>query len=214
LEPLHYVASNPLKYIDPTGEILYVFGTANDLTALQQVANAKLQGVDLVIDQSGRASLVPNQEEGPASPEEQAFADVFAVAINHPQSISISVTNRDSGVIFGQYTTGTIDVGDIAAVGNGRGVDSASVLAHEIAEQTAKQTMRLSNSDSDFSQAHRLAFSAQQRVSGYTLISQQPQLDARNTGYILSDHGKRSATVTVTFLFVNGNLSRVSRREH
>ncbi len=209
-----YVAGNPLKYLDPSGEILNFFGTADDLSKLQEVANQTLQGVDLVIDQNGRASLVPNNEVGPASPEQQAFADTLSSAINSRQSVNIGVTSGDIGITFGQYATGRIDIQDIAAVGSGRGVNSASALAHEIAEQTAKQTMGLSNTPNDFAQAHRLAVSAQQKVSGYILVYQEPHLNRQGTGYIISDHGKGSDTVTVTFRFVNGNLVRVDRREH
>jgi hypothetical protein len=210
----NYVACNPLKYVDPTGEILNFFGTDDDLKKLQIIADDKLYGVDLVIDGNGRASLVPNNEEGPASPEQQAFADTLASAIDHAQSINVNVTHGDSDTVFGSYAKGTIDIGDIAGVGSGRGVDSASILAHEVAEQTAKQTMGLSNSPDDRNEAHRLGVSAQQRASGYILIDQDPHLNQRNTGYVLSDLGRGSATVTVTFLFVNGNLTRVSRRDH
>ena len=210
----NYVASNPLKYVDPTGEVLYFFGTADDINKLQEVANKTLHGVDLVVDQNGRASLVPNKEAGAASPEQQAFAGTFASAINHSQSINIGVTSGDSGVTFGQYVTGTIDIKDIAAAGNGRGANSGSILTHEIAEQTAKQTMGLANNLSDFRQAHRLAISAQESVSGYTFIYQSSSPNRQGTAYIVSDHGKGSSTVTVTFQFINGNLARVNRREH
>ncbi len=208
----NYVAGNPLKFIDPTGEVLFFFGTESDIQKLEQVADETLHGVDLVVDQNGRASLVPNNESGPASPEQQAFANTLADAINRPQSINIGVTHGDSGVIFGQYATGIIDIKDIAAAGSGKGAGSASVLAHEVAEQTAKQAMGLTNDGAGFDQAHRLALIAQQAVSGYTRISQSVNLNEHRTGTIVGVHSKGREVVTVTFKFVNGNLVRTTRR--
>jgi hypothetical protein len=138
----------------------------------------------------------------------------LASAINNQKSIDIGVVNGSSSVIFGQYSTGIIDIRDIAAAGSGRGANSAVALAHEIAEQTAKQTMGLSNTQSDFNYAHRLAISAQETVSGYTYINQDARLNSQNTGQISTMHGKGNATVTVTFQVVNGDITRVSRREH
>jgi RHS repeat-associated protein len=207
-----YVAGNPLKYIDPTGEILNFFGTDSDIRKLERVANRQLHGVHLVVDQNGRASLVSNGDAGAGSPQQQAFANTLADAINRPQTINIGVTHDDSGITFGQYTTGTIDIGDIAAAGNGAGANSVSILSHEIAEQTAKQSMGLGNNGADFDRAHQIAVAAQNATSGYNLVSQTSHLSESLTGNIVGVHQKGDQIVTVTFQFVNGNLVRVTRR--
>jgi hypothetical protein len=74
----NYVAGNPMKYLDPSGEVLYLFGVGSGPDEVEAVANDTLVGVDLVIGSDGRASLVANEEVGPASPEQQAFADTLA----------------------------------------------------------------------------------------------------------------------------------------
>jgi hypothetical protein len=155
--------------------------------------------------------LVPNNETGPASPEEQAFANTLANAIGRPQAINITVVRGDPNVAFGQYISGRLDVGDVAAAGSGRGVNSAAILAHEVAEQTAKQAMGLPNTREGFSQAHPSGVAAQQATSGYTRLSVTGSLNRDLTGALVSTHQRGNDQVTVTFQFVNGNLVRVRR---
>ncbi len=205
-----YAAGSPLKYVDPTGEILYFFGVGNDPDEVEKVANNTLVGVDLVIDANGNASLVTNNETGKPTAEQQALQDLLSAAIGDPRNIGINVTSGDSDVIFGQFVTATIDIGDIAAVGSGEGVDAASIFAHEIAEQTAAQTQGLPFDAAGHAMAHRAGVAAQESVSGYTRL--KPTVDLRRgTGSIVGHHQRGNATVTVTFRFVNGNLVRVQR---
>lgn len=206
-----YVADNPLKYVDPTGEVLYFFGVGNGPDQVEAVANNTLFGVDLEIDARGKASLVPNNEVGPPTPEQQALADTLSGAINHTKNIGLTVASGAGDVVFGQYSTATLDIGDISGAGNGPGVNAAAILAHEVGEQTAAQTRGLAADISGFNVAHRAGIRAQESVSGYTRVSSAPQLDANNSGQIVGTHRRGNDVVTVTFYFTNGNLTRVVR---
>lgn len=126
--------------------------------------------------------------------------------------MNLNVVSGDSGVIFGQYISGNIDIQDIAAAGNGRGVNSAATLSHEVAEQTVKQTLGLPNSRAGLDQAHPLGLAAQRATSGYTRLSGTNTLNAQSTGNITGTHQRGNESVTVTFQFVNGNLVRTTRR--
>jgi len=210
---LNYVTDNPLKYLDPTGEVLFFFGVGNDPAEVEKVANSFLHGVDLAIGSDGKASLVPNQELGPPTPEQQALADTFADAINRPENIGITVASNRADVIFGQFITSTIDIADISAVGTGRGVTSAAILAGEVAEFTASQVTRASPTFAGHSNVHPFAVRAREGVSGFNLIpgSEFRRLNFRNTGIVGATHIRGGNRVTVTFLFVNGDLQRVTR---
>jgi RHS repeat-associated protein len=207
----NYVAGNPLKYVDPTGEILYFFGSAANLEKLKKEVNNSLYGFDLTIDKNGKAALVPNNEAGPPTPEQQAFSRTLADAISRPQSISLSVVSGDTDVVFGQFISGKLDIQDIGAVGSGRGVNSAALIAHEVAEQTAKQTLGIPSTGDGHAQAHVYGVEAQQAASGYHLISRAGELDENLSGTLVGVHQRGSERVTVTFQFVNGNLVKFTR---
>ncbi len=208
----NYVAGNPLKYVDPTGEVLFFFGQRAELEQLKKLVNDTLHGYDLQIDKNGKASLVANQEAGPPSPEQQAFADTLSKAINEPGAVNLSVVSGASDVIFGQYISGQVDISDIGGIGDGRGVSAAAVLAHEIAEQTQKQTLGLPSDKTGFAVAHPFGVAAQEAVSGYRRVSTFDTLNAQNTGQLGGSHQRGRDTVTVTFQFVNGNLVKTTRR--
>jgi RHS repeat-associated protein len=205
-----YVSGNPLKYIDPTGEILIFSGQRDDLSLVEEVANKKLHGVDLVIDKNGKAMLVPNQEKGEATPEQQAFADTLQSAIGKTAAVNINVVSGDPGVVFGQYVTGTIDIGDIAGVGDIPGISGAAILAGEIAEQNAAVTQTLRPTEAGHQAAHRAAAHAIQTTTGYRRIDQFHTLDTSGTGAIYAAHKQGNTIVGIKFKFVNGNLVLVS----
>lgn len=210
----NYVAGNPLKYSDPTGEILFFFGATGNVEQVESVANDSLHGVDLVIDANGKASLVPNNEVGPPSPEQQAFAGTLASAINAKQTISLSVVSGDKQVTFGQYLTGKVDIGDIMTAGRANPAGSASLLAHEIEEQRVKQSRNLPGDLSGYSVAHPFGIAAQNQTSGYILdvASRQKNLDSSLSGTTSAVHRRGNSAVRVTFQWKNGNLVRVTRR--
>ena len=210
----NYVAGNPLKYIDPTGEILFFFGATRNVEQVKSVANDSLHGVDLVTDANGKASLVPNNEVGPPSPEQQAFAGTLQSAISSKQTISLAVVSGDTNVIFGQYISGKVDIGDVMTAGGINPAGSASLLAHEIAEQQIKQSRNLSSDATGYSIAHPFGVAAQNRTSGYMLdiASRQKNLDSSLTGTTSAVHHRGSSAVRVTFQWKNGNLVRVTRQ--
>jgi hypothetical protein len=116
-------------------------------------------------------------------------------------------------VIFGQYVSGKLDISDIAGVGLGPGVNSASLLAHEVAEQSQKIALGLQNDEAGHALAHRFGVAAQGRTSGYARTSVFNALDDARTGSVGGTHQRGAASVTVTFQFVSGNLVKVERKE-
>jgi hypothetical protein len=207
-----YVAGNPINSIDPSGEVLFFIGPLNALRQVEQVANDTLHGYDLVIGGNGQARLMPNSEVGAPSSEQRALQSTLASAIDRRETVSINVTSGDSAVTFGQYISGRLDIGDIAAVGKGAGVTDASILAHEVREQEIKQIRGLPNTPAGHAQAHARAVDAQEAVSGYQKVTTTPNLSAQNTGTITGVHRRGTVVITVTFQFVRGRLTRVSRR--
>jgi RHS repeat-associated protein len=207
-----YVAGNPINAIDPSGEALFWIGPANAQRQVEQVANDTLHGVDLVIDGNGMASLVPNSETGLATPEQQALQNTLASAISRPEIVRLNLTSGSRSVMFGQYISGNLDIGDIAAAGKGSGVNDGALLAHEVREQEVKQVGGLLNDTAGYAQAHIPAVAAQEAVSGFQKISSVRNLNSQNTGTVVGVHARGTSRVTVTFQFVNGNLVRVTRR--
>lgn len=81
------------------------------------------------------------------------------------------------------------------------------MLAHEIAEQTAKQTNSMGK-DRD----HEFGISAENAVSGFTRgPGMTGTFDASLTGSVTVPYSIGNRTVPITFQWVNGNLIKVVR---
>jgi hypothetical protein len=117
-------------------------------------------------------------------------------AINERATINIGVVSGASDVVFGQYISGRVDITDISGAGAGRGVSSAALLAHEIAEQTQKQSLGLASDRPGFAVAHPFGLAAQQSVSGYRRIAAFETLNSQNTGAVGGTHQRGNDTVT------------------
>lgn len=210
----NYVRNNPLLYVDPTGEILVFSGSKQDLEALKQLVNKNLHGYKLEISKNGTASLVATNSSGQASPEQKTLATALSMAINRPEVVRASPVSGDSGVMVGQYVTGKIDVGDIAAFGTGPGPSSASVLTHEITEQMAKQVFGLPNSEAGHNVAHSLATAAANYASGFSRgpVNSGSLNKATGSGITTTPHARGNTIITVTIYWVNGNIAKVVRK--
>ncbi|HKI00774.1 MAG TPA: RHS repeat-associated core domain-containing protein [Thermoanaerobaculia bacterium] len=210
----NYVQSNPLVYVDPTGELLVFAGGTANLNRLRKLVNDSLHGHELIINKNGTAQLVVNKVQGPASPEQAALAGALSAAINRPEVVRIGVESGAVDVLIGNYASGKIDIQDIGAIGSGPGVNPAAALAHEITEQTAKQVFQLTTSKEDAAIAHAFGTAAQNSASGFMRGRTNDDLFnyGTRTGYTLTEQAQGSRTMTVLFKWVNGNLVKVIRR--
>ncbi len=209
-----YVQGNPLLYVDPTGALLVFAGSKANLEKLQAFVSDALQGYELKINKNGTAVLVANNTQGPPTPEQAALAGALSDAINRSEVIRIGVESGASDVLIGNYSSGKIDIQDIASIGPGIALSSASAFAHEVVEQTAKQVRHLSDSRKHQNFAHGFGIAAQNRVSGFTRgRTNDDLLDyATGSGYILTEQSQGGRAVLVILQWSNGNLVKVIRR--
>ena len=202
-----YVQNSPMTYIDPTGETLFFFSTMNDnIEELEQRANENLFGVDLVIAESGEASLVGNDEFGPPTASQAAFADVLQTAIDSTSNIGLTVTRNNPQAIVGN-PLGEIDIADMAML-SGTISGFAGALAHEVAEQTFLQGLSprptLSQLRRDPNRPSHLAgIAAQSAVAGAQRIRTTQTGQLITTDFAGKGH--------VTFIVRNGDIIKVVR---
>jgi RHS repeat-associated protein len=204
----NYVQNNPLLFVDPTGELLVFAGSAANLEKLRKMVNDSLHGQELVINQNGTAQLVANNVQGPASPEQAALAGALSAAINRSEVVRIGVESG-TDVRAGSYFSEAIDIQDIGALGSGPAVSSASALAHEVVEQTAKQVFGLA-----YSEAHIFGTAEQGGVSGFARGRTNKDLLDQTTGngYTLTEQTKGNQTVLVIIKWSNNNIVKVIRK--
>jgi RHS repeat-associated protein len=211
-----YVRGNPLVLVDPSGEVLRFFGSNTHLRQIERIANASLHGVKLVINRQGIATLAPTTVSGSPTQGQAAMAAIFNNAISRPENVDIAVGSGQSDVLSGQYLTGTIDMGDIAAFGAGPAVSAASVLAHEVSEQTAKVAFGFPDNRSGFDRAHPFGLAAQDAVSGFVRGLPDPgstlPRQAPYTGTSITPFTRGNQRVTVTIFWQDGNIFRINRR--
>jgi RHS repeat-associated protein len=209
----NYVQNNPLLYVDPSGEILVFSGSKQALEALKKLVNQNLHGYKLEISKNGTASLVATNASGQASPEQKTIATALSVAIARPEVVRMRVVSGDASVLAGNYAQSTIDIQDIAAFGNGPAVSSASVLAHEVAEQTAKQVFNVPSNPSGYKLAHPFGIAAQDMASGFSRGIRDDSLFkySTGTGFTTTPFTKSTQVINVTIEWKNGNIVKVVR---
>jgi RHS repeat-associated protein len=206
-----YVQNNPVQYVDPSGRVLTFSGSLLAYRLLEAIANQGLHGVRLVIDGLGNASLQSTGAHGPPTPQQAAFASVLATAINDPRQVRIGVVLGDPNVAIGSYLGEAIDALDIGQFATNVAATGPSLLAHEVSEQTTKQTLNLPGTRAAYEAAHGLATIAQGAVSGYSrgatyrlLTNEQPR-----GGLTMTSQVKGNQTVRVIIHWANGNVVKV-----
>lgn len=160
----NYVQSNPLKYSDPSGAILVLSGTAEQYRKIEEIANQGLNGMKLVIDDSGRARLESTEEEGEVTPQQEAFVNILGSLIDDKRTVSVDLVSGSFDVLVGSYSLGAIDVVDLNSFGSGPVASSFSILGHELVEQAARQWVTASSPWV----AHQAGIVAQNIISGFT----------------------------------------------
>lgn len=140
------------------------------------------------------------------SDQQKAFYDVIMSAINDGHKISIGVVNNSDQVDFGSWEYSQIDVADIRAVGEGEGMNMYSIIGHEIAEQTYKQT----NNNPTYCMGHCCyGLEAEYKISGYIRNDIGDFLNCYITNY--NNYLKNSSIIVITSFNEDKSIKSVSK---
>lgn len=138
ISPYAYCANNPIKWVDLRGDSLTYHG---DRDAAINMHNTHLGGYYTTsIGSNGLVSMsaVSGMDLSKMTPEQKAYADALGKVVNGTDGMTtINVTTDDTGVLFGDVLTNTIDIGDMGKLPTAEfnPINSASVLIHEVWEQ-------------------------------------------------------------------------------
>jgi hypothetical protein len=145
--PYAYCANNPMKYVDLHGDSLTYTG---DAQAAANMHNTHLGGYYNVTTDAttGLVSMttVEGMDLSQMSPEQKSYADALNTVANGAGMTTINVVKDDTGVLIGDVTTSTIDIGDMSKLPTGgfAPVNSASTMIHEVWEQYQVQVNSVS----------------------------------------------------------------------
>lgn len=204
-----YVMNNPVNATDPTGKIMKLTGKKKLQDQIETIANAKLHNVDLTVAKNGTASLAPNKVQGPPSPEQAALASTLTDAIGSASTTTIKLDSGTPTAIVDSFASNTIDVGDVAALGDGPGATAAGALGHAIAEQFQKQV-----GGQGYDAAHAAAIKAEDAINGNRRGTTQETgtISKNGTGSMTIPFTKGRQTTTVVIRTWFGNVLNVERR--
>lgn len=161
-----------------------------------------MHGQELKIGSDGRADLVSNGVEGPPTPEQAAFAELIQGVADQTQIVKQTLSSG-SATPVGHYNTGDIDVLDLSNLSaTPTDPDSAvGSIAHELAEQNAKQTAIANGRlrDAQFPNTHPIGIQAHDQATGWKTISE---------GRFVETYQRGSVQKTITYVIEDGNLVR------
>lgn len=209
ISPYVYCANNPIKWIDLKGDSLTYHG---DRDAAVNMHNTHLGGYYTTsVDANGLVSMsaVSGMDLSKMTPEQKAYADALGKVVNGTDGMtSINVTTDDTGVLFGDVLTSTIDIGDMGKLPTAEfnPINSASVLIHEVWEQYQVQVKGRDNTRSHF-QATGVEGTVFKGGASIDPI-RQPNPVGSTTGYmdVRTTSGSHKARVH----YVNFNVTGVS----
>ncbi len=158
-----YGNNNPYKFTDPDGRVVHVAGQPDDQKQLIQQAE-KFSGLKITQDSSGNLqSFQCSANQGAASP---VLASALISAIGSTSTINLTAVNADPKVYIDQFSTGKIDVADVAGIAAKSPQMGAGALVHTLAEYQAAQGMPGGQVRANFPAAHQIGLAAESKIFG------------------------------------------------
>ena len=220
-----YVENNPLRFIDPTGRDLYVYGLYADYIVSELAA---FTGLKLQRDpNTGRVTVVPGSKRNTKGTSTY-FANQLGLLIGDTRAkVELHTGKNQAGVFFDDYLAGELDVEDYDAFKKADPKFAAESLAHVIQEYYWEQLIPVAGTSDPgwrpagdprgplnklgrFDESHKAAKEFESQVlSDFTGWWEKP-MEEKHT---ISPNGSVASTFdfsSVTYLVVHQNSSVVS----
>ena len=206
--PYLFTNNNPIRFVDPLGlspEDIILRGEQNNMNKLVETINSNLGGEFISIGEDGKLGLsISDEQRGNLNEGQSALLGVLEEGINANGNVIIGVDNGSEKILFGSFSDETIDIADINAIGDGEGLNEASIIGHEFKEQFEKQINGKKRPE-----AHKTAENAEKLITGFDRL---PDSELRNKRIDRVTQRRRVGTETYTtvsgskdFNFQKGN---------
>lgn len=204
--------NNPVMNVDPMGDAVRVAGTDEAINTFKEINDNAMGGYyKTFIDDKGNVSFTKTAKEGEMSQQQKAYHKEISKIIDKKEVVEIEVVEFDKSVVGGSFTSGKIDVDDIYMIGNNnKAMTSGSVLAHEIAEQGAKQTKGYS-----YTKAHEIGIRMEEKITGYKrnedrqVNNTSMNSNKRVSGTIIVPYTRGNSTINVNIILEWNNIKEV-----
>ncbi len=217
ISPYAYVANNPIIYIDPDGRELVLAGDKKNVNRTVSVANNGIGKNVVKVDKNGNVSVksLSDKQLSELTSEQRAMYGVMKDVVDAKGTVTIGVESGSKDVLIGSYVLEKIDIADIEAFGEGKGVNQGSTLGHEIKEQQEKQL-----NGKGYNDAHQDGMDAEKGITGYerqsamapsTRISQNA--DGTITGNADVIYTKGTEKVKASIHINSNNVTKVERTD-
>ena len=212
--PYVFCAANPIKYVDPTGEVLvYTNATREDLDLIVEIFTRAVNGLaEVTASDDGNISIMVNQEAMDNSDDEGAKCYVTDLAeIINSESMTIIDIQNNSEIIIGSAPEHTIDLSDITKLGSEGPSNDVSALYHETYEQYYIQVKKSGDTSiKSCWEAHVHATNRENFASGFYLPADREFKNGKlEMKYKLSPHpNEREAGRVILYLDKNNNIKK------